>query len=59
MTTQTHNLEARTSRALVAAFIWIVALGGLALVARVEPPSGWGQLPSSGGATEAVAEFGD
>ncbi|HET9157887.1 MAG TPA: hypothetical protein VFN91_14540 [Myxococcaceae bacterium] len=57
-TTQTHPIEVRTSRALIAAFIWIIALGVLALVAHVDPPAGWGQLPPSGGATE-FAQFGD
>jgi len=59
MPTQTHNIEVPPSRSLIAAFVLIVALGVIALVARVNPPAGWTQFPSGGGATEVVAEFGD
>jgi hypothetical protein len=59
MNTQPHTIDARASRGLVAAVVLIVGFGVLALVARIDPPAGWGQLPSSGGATEIVAEFGD
>ena len=59
MTTQTHKIDVPPSRSLIAAFILIVGLGVLALVARVNPPAGWAQFPAGGGATEVVAEFGD
>ena len=61
MNTQPHPIDAQASRGLIAAVVLIVGFGVLALVARIDPPAaGWGQLPSSGGATEVVvAEFGD
>jgi hypothetical protein len=58
MNTQPHTFDAQASRGLIAAVVLIVSFGLLALVARIDPPPGWGELPSSGGATE-VAEFGD
>ena len=59
MTTQTHNIDVPPSRSLIAAVVLIVSLGVLALVARVNPPAGWAQLPPAGGSTEVIAEFGD
>ena len=59
MNTHPHSIDAQASRGLIAAVVLIVGFGVLALVARIDPPAGWGQLPSPGGATEVVAEFGD
>jgi hypothetical protein len=59
MNTQPHTIDAQASRGLVAAVVLIVGFGVLALVARIDAPAGWGQLPASGGATELVAEWGD
>jgi hypothetical protein len=59
MPTENHLIEAPASRPLIAAFILIVGLGVLALAAYVHPRSGSMQGPSTGAATEAVAEFGD
>ena len=59
MNTQPHTIDAQASRGLIAAVVLIVGFGVLALVVPIPPPAGWGQLPSSGGATQVVAEFGD
>ena len=56
MPTKAQLIDAPASRSLIAAFILIVGLGVLALVADPHPGSGSLQGPS---ATEAVAEFGD
>ena len=58
MNTHPHTIDAQATRGLISAVVLIVGFGVLALVARIDPPAGWGQFPPSGGATELV-EFGD
>jgi len=53
MPTQTHPIDVRPSRSLIAAFILIVGLGVLSFVADVHLRSGNGDVE-----TPAVAELG-
>jgi hypothetical protein len=55
MPTQPHPLDAPASRSRIAAFILIVGLGVLAVVAQAHPRNG----SDLGPWTESVAEFGD
>jgi len=55
MSTQRHPLDAPASRSRIAAFILIVGLGVLAVVAQARTPS----VAMQGLSTDTVVEFGD
>lgn len=59
MPTETHPIDARANLSLIAAFLLIIGFGVVALVVPIHSLNGSMQGPSTGAATEAVAEFGD